>query len=137
MKRPVTAMLTMAVWSAVASPVVAADADARQPLICAPINIFSCVPGGNCDRETAESVNLPQFFKVDMADKKITGTRVNGAPLATEIRNISQLPETMVLQGTEGNYMWNLMIAEKSGAMTLTVGGNEVGFVAFGACVTD
>lgn len=66
---------------------------------------------------------------------QITGTRVNGDSLVTAIGIIQQLPETIVLQGTEGSHMWSLMIAEKSGTMTLTVGGNELGFVVFGACM--
>jgi hypothetical protein len=40
----------------------------------------------------------------------------------------------MVLQGIEGKIMWSVLIGTDSGDMTLTAGGDKVGFVAFGAC---
>ncbi len=112
----------------------AATYDGQQPFLCAPLDIMSCASDGKCDKETAESVNLPQFLKFDVAQNQITGTRPNGETLRTAIDKVQRLEERMVLQGTEGRIMWSVMVGETSGDMTITAGGDKVGFVAFGSC---
>ena len=43
----------------------------------------------------------------------------------------------MIIHGTDAGTMRGVVIAERSGNMTLTVGGDSVGFVGFGACAPD
>ena len=43
----------------------AGDFDGSQPLLCATIKAIECGPEGECLQGTAESVNLPQFFKIN------------------------------------------------------------------------
>jgi len=112
----------------------AANYDGKQPFLCAPIDILSCGSDGKCDKETAESVNLPQFLKFDVAQNQITGTRPDGDALATTIDKVQRVEDHMVLQGIEGHLMWSVMVGENSGDMTLTAGGDRIGFVAFGSC---
>lgn len=112
----------------------AANYDGEHPFLCAPLDILSCGSDGKCDRETAESVNLPQFLKFDVAQNQITGTRPNGDTLTAAIDKVQRIEERMVLQGIEGRIMWSVMVGQNSGNMTLTAGGDKVGFVAFGAC---
>src|SRR5262249_33377215 len=47
----------------------AADFDGSRPFLCATADVSSCVPGQNCDRESAQTVNVPPFFVVDVAKK--------------------------------------------------------------------
>lgn len=115
----------------------AASYDGRQPFLCAPITIVSCQPGGKCERETTESVDLPRFLKFDIAQNRISGTRPNGEALTAAIGKVDHVAGETILQGVEGDLMWNVMIREEAGDMTLTAGTNKVGFVAFGACTLD
>lgn len=123
---------TLACW--LAQPVAAATYDGSQPLTCAPVNIVSCSPGDECQPETAEAVNLPRFLKFDFSQKQITGMRPNGAALTTTMGELRRVADNLVLQGTEGKFMWSVMIGATNGDLTLTVGGDQVGFLVFGAC---
>jgi hypothetical protein len=133
------AMLEIAAMTVLlaAQSAVAANYDGGQPFLCAPLDIVSCAPDGKCDKETAQSINLPQFLKFDVAQNQITGTRPNGDRLAAAIDKVQHLEDRMVLQGLEGAIMWSVMVSQDSGDMTLTAGGDRIGFVAFGSCTSD
>ena len=47
------------------SQVLAEDFDGSTPLIYAVIEIFDCGSGENCQPGNAQSINLPQFLKID------------------------------------------------------------------------
>ncbi|MGO8920172.1 MAG: hypothetical protein ACLQJR_30100 [Stellaceae bacterium] len=118
----------------VAQPAAAASYNGDNPFICATLKIVSCEPSGECSQETAESINLPEFLRFDVPDKKISGERPNGEALATAIDSVRHVENTMALQGVEGHIVWSVMIAENTGDMTLTAAGDGTGYVAFGAC---
>jgi hypothetical protein len=42
----------------------------------------------------------------------------------------------MILQGVENGHGWSMSIDQKTGRITTTVSGEEVGFMVFGACTT-
>jgi hypothetical protein len=112
----------------------AADFDGTRPFICAPIEIVSCTPDDGCEKETADSINLPKFLTFDVAASKITGTRPDGEPLATAIDSVRHVEGQMAMQGIEGNIVWSVAIANESGDMSLAAMGNGTSYVAFGAC---
>jgi hypothetical protein len=115
----------------------AASYDGSQPFRCAPINVVGCGSDGQCGRETTESVALPRVLKFDVANNEISGKRPNGDALTAAIDKVLHVEDRMIIQGTEAGTMWGVLIAESSGNMTLTVGGDRVGFVGFGACAPD
>jgi len=117
-----------------AQPAAAASYGEQQPFICAPIKIVSCLPSGDCEPETAETVNVPQFLRFDVARREIKGKRPDGEVLTAAIDTVRHNEENMTLQGMEGQIMWSVMIDGDSGEMILVAGGNKTGFVAFGAC---
>ena len=55
--------------------------------------------------------------------------------MVTAIKNRQQIEGMLILQGAENGRGWSMTIDEKSGEMTLTVSGDQVGFVVFGACM--
>jgi hypothetical protein len=114
----------------------AADFDGSKPLLCATIETFECGSGIECQRGTSQSINLPQFLKIDFKDKKISGTRESGEVLTTKIENMERSDGKLVLQGTENNKGWSMLINEATGKMTITASDDQVGFVVFGACMT-
>ena len=116
--------------------IAAADFDGSRPLLCATIETFECGSDIECQRGTAQSINLPQFLKIDFKDKKISGTRESGEVLSTKIENMERSDGKLVLQGTQNNKGWSMLINEATGKMTITASDDQVGFVVFGACIT-
>ena len=116
--------------------IAAADFDGSKPLLCATIETFECGAGIECQRGTSQSINLPQFLKINFKDKKISGTRESGEVLSTKIENMERSDGKLVLQGTQNNKGWSMLINEATGKMTITASDDQVGFVVFGACIT-
>ena len=113
----------------------AGDFDGSRPLIGAVIGIYECVANYPCEEVAIEEINFVQFLDFNFKKKKITGTRANGQGLTTEIKSQVSMDGMLILQGVENGRGWSLSISEATGKMVLTVSGDEVGFVAFGACI--
>ena len=113
-----------------------AEFDGSKMLLCATIETFECVSGVECQWGTAQSINLPQFLKIDFNEKKISGTREDGEVLTTKIENMERSDGKLALQGTQNNKGWSILINEATGKMTITVSDDQIGFVIFGACIT-
>jgi hypothetical protein len=112
----------------------AATYDGSVPLICALIEVMDCEPGADCQRGAPESVNLPQFIKLNFTEKTLSTTEAAQKQQSTPIKNIEQFDSRMILQGVEGGRAWSLIIAKETGKMSAAVTDDQVGFVVFGAC---
>ena len=112
----------------------AGDFDGSKPLICAVIEDFDCIPGGECLSGTAESINIPQFLRIDFKEKVITGKRGDGKVLSTTVNNMEPADGKMILQGIQKGKAWSMVITEATGKMTITAADDQAGFVVFGAC---
>jgi hypothetical protein len=126
-------ILSMYMYLACVSPVQAAEGEST-PLLCAPGEPIQCENNGECTRVTIQSTRLPRFIRVDFAAQQLSGV-AEGEKVITAIKNRQQLDGMLILQGTENGRGWSMAINEKSGEMTLTVSGDQVGFVVFGACM--
>jgi hypothetical protein len=109
--------------------------DGSVPLLCAVIEVFDCQADGDCQRGTAESVNLPQFVKVDFAEKTLSTPEQGERKSITPITHAERVDGNMVLQGVEGGRAWSMVIAKETGKISATVSDHQVGFVVFGACM--
>jgi hypothetical protein len=112
----------------------AASFDGSVPLICALIEVMDCEPGADCQRGAPESVNLPQFIKLNFTEKTLSTTEAAQKIETTPIKNIEQFDSRLILQGVEGGRAWSMIIAKETGKMSATVADDQVGFVVFGAC---
>jgi hypothetical protein len=112
----------------------AATFDGSVPLICALIEVMDCEPGADCQRGAPESVNLPQFIKLNFTEKTLSTTESAQRQQSTAIKHIEQFDSRMILQGVEGSRVWSLVIAKETGKMAATVADDQAGFVIFGAC---
>jgi hypothetical protein len=117
------------------SLVPAADFDGSKSLICALKDDFECGPDG-CERVTSESINLPQFLRLNFKDKQITTVREGIQVRTTRMERVESLESGLFVQGLENNLAWSLVIDKTAGKMVLTVAGDQAGFVVFGACTT-
>ena len=113
----------------------AADFDGSKPFLCATIDVASCVPGRNCERESAETVNAPQFVDVDVEKKLVSATGTNATARSSKIERIEHRSGLLLLSGTDGAEGWIAAIGENSGKLSYAVVGDRVGVMAFGACL--
>jgi hypothetical protein len=108
--------------------------DGSVPLICALIEVMDCAPGADCQRGAPESVNLPQFVKLNFSEQTLSTTEAAQKQEATPIKHLEPFDSRLILQGVEGGRAWSLIIAKDTGKMSATVSDDQVGFVIFGAC---
>ena len=123
-----------ACFGLLAGPVSAAGFDGSEPLLCASIETFDCASGGDCLKGTAESLNVPQFIRLDFKAKLARATRPDGEERISKIGSMTQNDGALILQGVQGGLGWSMTIAQEGGTMALTAAGEQVGFVIFGAC---
>jgi hypothetical protein len=108
--------------------------DGSVPLICALIEVMDCAPGADCQCGVPESVNLPQFVKLNFAEKTLSTMEDARRNKVTPIKNLEQLDSNLVLQGVENGRAWSMIIAKETGKMSGAVSDDQVGFAIFGAC---
>ena len=128
---------------ALAGIVAADELDSSKPFLCSVATVSECLPGGICEQATAESVNAPDFLKIDLKKKTVTG-KVLGSdelPPPSKIQHSTTIDEKLFLQGTDegvehlrDGLAWSITIDQVNGKMVLTASGDAEAFVIFGAC---
>lgn len=108
--------------------------DGSQPLLCASVETIGCGPGEGCAASTAEELNVPRFLRIDFAKGLVRTSRSEGEERMTQIHDMEQNDEALILQGVEGGYGWSMTITRATGKMALSVAGDRAAFVIFGAC---
>ena len=124
----------VAVLSAASTAANGEGLDGSQPLICASMETYDCGPGEDCLRGTAESIDAPQFIRLDFKHKLARATRANGKERTAKIESLTQGEGKLILQGVQRGLGWSMTITQENGAMVLTAAGYRVAFVIFGAC---
>src|SRR5690349_7515913 len=99
----------------------AAEFDGSKPFLCATVDVASCVPGQDCARESAQTVNAPQFFTVDVGRKVVCETGVNGTARTTTIDRVEHQAGLLLLEGTDGGQTWSATIGEANGKVSYSV----------------
>ena len=129
----VAAILGIAAMSLMTSAVAAGKYDGSAPVICAALTVTECVAGGRCQRRSAESVNLPELFRVDAKAMKVRNLEAEKGR-ESPIRNVDHANGKMILNGAEAERGWIVEINEATGKMSAVVSGDGEGFVIFGQC---
>ena len=126
-------LVLWAVGICLALPQVAAAGayDGSGPLICVPLAVTECGADGECQKGAPQSVNLPQFFRVDFKAMTIRAVEENRE---SAIKTVDHLNGNMILQGVQGQHGWTLIIAEDTGQMAATIAGATEGYIIFGSC---
>jgi hypothetical protein len=114
-------------------PALAADFDGSKPLLCAMIEAFECGPAAGCEGGTPESNGLSRFLRVDVGKKEVRTTR-ESQERRSKIEKVEHADGVLLLSGTQSGRGWTLTINESTGYMVLSVAGDQVAFVVFGAC---
>ncbi len=136
-------LLCTASLCVVATIATAADFDGSKPLLCAAATLSECIPGGVCEQVTSESINAPDFVRINFKKKIITVDapgQKNRPP--SQIKSSAIIDEKLFLQGSDAGkgvrdgLAWSVAIDQKNGKMVFTASGDAVAFVIFGACMT-
>jgi hypothetical protein len=118
---------------AAAQPAVAADFDGSKPLVCAMIEAFECAQDSGCESGTPESNGLSRFLRINF-DKKEVYTIKHAEEQVARIEKVDRTGGVVLLGGTKNGRGWNISLNEATGYLVLTVAGDQVAFVVFGAC---
>lgn len=121
-------------FSFVSFSATAANFDGSHPLLCTSVETYDCEPGGNCIRGLADDINAPEFIFLDFKKKVARTTQASGEVRTTKIGTPTQDNMSLVLHGAQEGVGWSLTVAQETGDMALTIAGNEVAIVIFGAC---
>lgn len=126
-----------------ASPA-SADLDGSQVLLCSVAEVYECNLDDGCMDLSADTVEIPSFFRIDFGQGKITGRLDDGSERQSLSRHKEILENKLVMQGVEQGYegerdgsAWSLTITQDTAEMALTASGDETGFVFLGSCEVD
>ncbi len=115
--------------------------DGTDTLLCSVMNTRQCETDG-CRLVDIEEIDVPRHILVDFKKKRVTSTRHSGVNAETSIGSVIRKDNRLFLSGVDENaeavedaLTWSMVIADPTGMMTLTIGAEELAFVAFGACV--
>lgn len=121
--------------------VLAEDFDGSRSLLCATMDVVECLPGGNCQRVTHDSIDVPKFVIINFKDNNLS---IPGAPKnrpPSKIERTESVDGKLILQGAEDGIEgvrdglgWTIAISEQTGDMVFSASGEQVAFVVFGAC---
>jgi hypothetical protein len=117
--------------SAFATLAAAEDFDGTKPMSCTPQKGHDCLPTANsCNRLKRESKDSIDFG-IDVAKKEVKSPfRTTTLPIETVDNN----EQSLVLQGTDLQFAWSMVIHRAKGTMTLTVADRKGAYVVFGQC---
>ena len=105
--------------------------DGSVPLLCVPTVVSECGVESECKRVSAEGVNLPPFFKVDLKAQKVHSEETGRA---SPVRSIERLDGNMVIQGAQAGRGWTMTSSEETGKMSAAISSGGEGWIMFGAC---
>jgi hypothetical protein len=125
------------------SATAAADFDGSKPLLCSTVTVNECVPGGSCEQVRNVEIGAPDFIRIDVRKKTMSGTAKGAERPANKIDSSAVLGNSLFLQGKasglehlpEDSLAWSISVDQATGEMVLTASGNEVAFVIFGSCM--
>ena len=115
----------------------AADFDGTKPIICSVTQVVVCPRTGEIEKETAEGVNLPQFFFIDVQNKIVTAKGPSGDVRNTKIEAARHESGSLILEGVQLGKAWNAVINEQNGKATITGSTPDTAFVVFAACTVS
>jgi hypothetical protein len=102
-------------------------------LMCTLSTLRACDEIVGCTRVLQEEVNVPRFWKVDLDNKTISGTRPDGSEGSTAIQTMQARLLKVNIGGIEHGRAWSATIGD-DGSLNIVASAEGYAFVGFGAC---
>lgn len=116
------------------SAALADDLTGSDRFLCSTATLTACTEDGVCFKESPASFDIPQFLEVDMRKKRLSTTAASGLNRATDVSGSYRNGGRIVLQGTQGERAFSIMIVETTGVLTAAVTADGFSIGVFGAC---
>jgi len=120
---------------------IAAEFDGSETLMCSFARVVECDIDSECRQVTNESVDAPDFVKLDFRGKQVIAISAGVESAPQDIENVINLTNYVVVQGVQGGaegtantLAWSVSISHETGQMVLSAAGENAAFVLFGAC---
>lgn len=126
--------LSLLAASLLAAPTVADDTRGKDRLLCTAETLTVCIDTGECAAGDEDELNIPHFFIVNLSENQLETTQASGEDRQTPIRAVSRADDLLILQGSQNQRAFSIVITEPTGIMSLSAAAD--GFVAsvFGSC---
>jgi hypothetical protein len=112
----------------------ARDVAGAKNLICAPVTAIECSNDGSCNTGTPESIDFPQFIRINLDNRLALGEARDGKKRISKIMNIVDSKATVILQGAQLGRGWSAVINKATGKFVVTASAADYAFVVFGSC---
>ena len=116
--------------------------DGSKNLLVSVIRVMECTLEDGCREVAPATIELPQFLKIDFANKTIKPAAANDQTPASKIERHELVDGKLILQGAEDGYDkmrdglgWTIALSEETGQVVLTASGDQVAFVVFAASI--
>jgi len=106
----------------------------KDHILCTALHVGQCTSEGQCKAEPQGSLNVPQFFDVNLKDRTVTTTKASGENRSSPIGSLSRDAGIILFQGAENGRAYSFIINESSGTASISVTTDEVAVSVFGAC---
>lgn len=118
-------------------PASAKDISNSKKLICAPMIAHQCIGGEKCTSGTPESVDIPDFFRIDLDKRVVVGETADNQERTSKISNVDDGKYALILQGTQLGRGWTAVIHKASGKMVVTLSADDIAIALFGSCTNN
>jgi hypothetical protein len=105
---------------------------AAAPFECVPTTVWECGSDGDCERGTAQSESLPQFFTIDINAKTLDAGEKGRQ---STIERVKRDGDNTTLYGADGVRSWVVIINMQTKNLSASVTGDGESFVIYGVCL--
>jgi len=120
---------------------IGAEFDGSETLLCSFAKVVECVSGSECQQVTNDSVDAPEFVKLDFRRKQVVAISAGVETEPDDIDFVINLANYVVAQAVQGgaegaadSLAWSATISHATGQMVVAAAGENAGFIIYGAC---
>ena len=118
----------------VAAPSMADDTRGSKKLLCTTESLTVCVDTGECAAGESEEVNIPHFIIINLDKGQLETTPASGENRTTPIKEVSRADGILILQGSQNQRAFSIVITEPVGIMSFAAAGDGLVASVFGSC---
>ena len=116
--------------------VLADDISGVDRLLCAALQATRCTLNAQCERGSLRNWNIPDFFEIDLIEKRLQTTPLSGEKRMTLISTLRRKDGHTFLQGIDGNRIFSIVINDQSGYLTAALPSDGAAISVFAVCTS-